>query len=192
MINGLNPDPQNCSQIIYTKMKKTIVTVILTLAVLVLGFYIYISSGAYDISQLTPHNSLTKSIISITTHNSINKRLKDIVVPTNLKDTGVLIFGFKHYEEMCSSCHGAPGEKAGELAEGLYPKPPELYKNAEETDAQEFFWIIKNGIKMTSMPAYKPTHDDEKIWAITAFVTQKLPKMTAEEYKEWLGKYAAK
>lgn len=173
-------------------MKKVIVTVILTIIILFAGFYIYIASGVYDVSQLTPHNGLTKSMISTITHNSINKRLKGIVVPTNLKDTAIIVAGFKHYTEMCSNCHGAPGEKAEEMAEGLYPKPPELYKHAEESDAQEFFWIIKNGIKMTSMPAFKPTHDDEKIWAMTAFVTQKLPKMTADEYKEWVAKYATK
>ena len=171
-------------------MKKIIITVIITLAVLIAGFFIYITSGAYDISQLTPHNALTKSIISITTHNSINKRMKENVVPGNIKDTSLIVLGFKHYNEMCVGCHGAPGVKPYELAEGLYPKPPELFKNAEEGDAQEFFWIIKNGIKMTSMPAYGPTHNDEKIWAITAFVTHRLPKMTPDEYQAWLKKYS--
>ena len=42
------------------------------------------------------------------------------------------------------------------------------------------------------MPAYAPTHDDAKIWAITAFVTRKLPKMTPEEYQQWKVKYAEK
>ena len=83
---------------------------------------------------------------------------------------------------MCAGCHGAPGVKQEELAEGLYPKPPKMYEHKGKEDPQEFFWIIKNGIKMTSMPAYAPTHDDQKIWAITAFVTEKLNKMTAEEY----------
>ena len=168
---------------------KIIITVIATLLVLVLGFYIYISSGAYDISQLAPHNKLTKSIIGITTHNSIEKRLKDIKVPDNLKDTAVIALGFKHYSEMCSGCHGAPGEP-NDMVKGWYPKPPELYKYAKESDAQEFFWITKNGIKMTSMPAFKPTHNDQQIWAIIAFVTQKLPTMTAEEYKSLKEKYA--
>jgi cytochrome c len=173
-------------------MKKIIVTIILTIVVLIFGSYIYIVSGAYDISQLIPHNGLTKSIIGITTHNSINKRINGIIVPTNLKDTGMIVSGFKLYTGMCSNCHSAPGQKPDDMAEGLYPKPPELYKHSEEGDAQEFFWIIQNGIKMTSMPAFKPTHNDEQIWAITAFVTQKLPKMTADEYREWLGKYPTK
>ena len=81
-------------------MKKVLVTIILTIAVLVAGFFIYISSGTYDISQLTPHNNFTKSIIGITTHRSINKRLKEIVVPGNLTDTALIINGFKQYNQM--------------------------------------------------------------------------------------------
>ena len=170
-------------------MKKILLTIIITVAVLILGFFIYILSGAYDISQLTPHNKLTSSIIKITTHHSINKRMKGIVVPGHINDTAMIVLGFKHYNEMCSSCHSAPGGQPDEMVEGLYPKPPKLYEYSKADDAREFFWIIKNGIKMTSMPAFKPTHNDQKIWAITAFVTQKLGKMTSDEYREWLKKY---
>src|SRR5436190_8934808 len=152
---------------------KTILTVLVTLLVLILGIFIYISSGWYDISQLTPHGKLVKSMINTTTHHSIEKRLKDITMPGNLKDTSVINAGFKPFAEMCSGCHGAPGEP-NDMVNGWYPKPPELYKHARESEAKEFFWITKNGIKMTSMPAFKPMFSDEQIWAITAFVTQKL------------------
>lgn len=170
-------------------MKKNIITITLTLLTLAAVFLIYISTGSYNISQLDHHNAITKKIISITTHSSIDKRMKEYTVPGNIKDSVLIIEGFKHYDEMCVGCHGAPGEKPDEMTEGLYPKPPQLFKHVEEDDAQEFFWIIKNGIKMTSMPAYGPTHNDDKIWAITAFVTQKLGKMTADEYKTWTVKH---
>ena len=170
-------------------MKKTLITIAATLLILGTGAFIFISTGAYNISQLSHHNRLTMSIIRMTTHNSIDRRMKENIVPINLKDSAVLVMGFKHYNEMCVSCHGAPGVKPNEMVEGLYPKPPEIYKHGEEDAAQEFFWIIKNGIKMTSMPAFAPTHDDEKIWAMTAFVTQKLAKMTPEEYRSWTEKY---
>ncbi len=170
-------------------MKKVLITLVVLLAVLIVGSFIYISSGSYDISQLTPHNRLTRAIIGMTTHNSINRRMKENVVPANLKDPDMIITGFKHYNEMCVSCHAAPGVKPNEMVEGLYPRPPELYKHGEEDAALEFFWIIKNGIKMTSMPAFKPIQDDKMIWAMTAFVTQKLAKMTPVEYKAWSVKY---
>ena len=42
----------------------------------------------------------------------------------------------------------------------------------------------------SAMPAFKSSQTDEQIWAITAFVTQKLSKMSADEYKDWKSKYA--
>jgi len=170
-------------------MRQIILTVIITFAAAALLFFIYIESGAYDISQLTPHNGLTKWVIRTTTHHSIDKRMENIVEPSSLNDSSVIIEGFRHYRDMCTMCHGAPGTRPEEMAEGLYPKPPLIYKHKEQEDPKEFFWIIKNGIKMTSMPAYGPTHADERIWAITAFVTGKLNKMTPEEYAGWVKKY---
>jgi len=173
-------------------MKKVLITIAATFAVLFVGGFIFILTGAYNISQLSPHNKLTLSIIKMTTHNSVNRRLTENVVPDNLNDSTVLVTGFKHYNQMCVSCHGAPGIQPNEMVEGLYPKPPLMYKHGEEDAAREFFWIIKNGIKMTSMPAFKPTRTDAQIWAMTAFITQKLAKMSPDEYKSWMKKYAVK
>jgi hypothetical protein len=170
-------------------MKKIIITILSTLAVIVLAFFIYIESGSYDISQTTPHNGLTKWIVNTTKHKSIDKRMESVVVPPNLNDSTLIIDGFREYRNLCVTCHGAPGERQGEMAMGLYPDPPLMYKHKKQEDPKEFFWIIKNGIKMTSMPAYGPSHADERIWPVTAFVTQKLNKMTPEEYAAWIKLY---
>jgi hypothetical protein len=173
-------------------MKKIILTIIVTLAIFVAGFLIYITSGSYDISQTVPHNGLTKWVIRKTTHSSIDKRMMENQIPSNFNDSTQIMLGFQHYDEMCTSCHGAPGIKPWEMAEGLYPEPPQMFKRKKQEDPQEFFWIIKNGIKMTSMPAYGPTHDDKTLWAITAFVTEKLNKMSPQEYIEWVRRFEAK
>jgi mono/diheme cytochrome c family protein len=41
---------------------------------------------------------------------------------------------------------------------------------ADEWTPSELYWIIKNGLKFTSMPAWGPTRDDQKLWALTAFL----------------------
>lgn len=170
-------------------MKKVIVTIIITLAVFIGAFLIYIYSGSYNISQLSHHNALTKWVIGTTTKNSIQKRVAGIQVP-DLNDTNKIAVGFSHYNEMCVSCHGAPGMKPGEMAKGLYPDPPLLARFSSKINPKMAFWIIKNGIKMTSMPAFGPTHSDEKIWDMVAFMNQKLDKMSPEEYQQWTKKYA--
>ena len=66
----------------------------------------------------------------------------------------------------------------------LYPPAPDLTKAdvvSRWSDA-ELFWIIKHGIKDTGMLAVGPTHKDEDVWAVSAFVRQ-LPEVTPEQYR---------
>ncbi|HEY5405932.1 MAG TPA: cytochrome c [Ginsengibacter sp.] len=170
-------------------MKKIILSVFLTLVVIIGAILIYIYSGSYNVSQLVPHNALTKWAVTTTTHHSIDKRLKGIKVPP-MNDSAMIAEGFMHYNEMCVTCHGGPGISPDELAKGLYPQPPKFYKSTDMPDTAEAFWIIKNGIKMTSMPAFGPTHTDAKIWAMTDFLLTKLNEMSPEEYQLWVHKYS--
>ena len=171
-------------------MKKAILTVIITLGVIIIAFLIYIYSGAYNVRQ-SKGNSLSEWALNIAKNQSISKRIKEIKVPP-MNDSAMFVIGFKHYNEMCSTCHGGPGMSPDELSKGLFPAPPKFYKSEDMPQPAEAFWIIKNGIKFTAMPAFGPTHDDEKIWAITDFLLNKMNKMSPEEYKEWQQKFVDK
>lgn len=48
--------------------------------------------------------------------------------------------------------------------------------------ARQQYWVIKHGIMASGMAAFGPTHNDERIWAMVAFL-QKLPEMTTEQYQ---------
>ena len=91
--------------------------------------------------------------------------------------------GREHYVENCLPCHGAPGVKPAEFAEGMNPKPPDIDGSLQNyTDAQ-LFWVIKNGIRATGMPGFGVNHKDEEIAAIAAFVRH-TPRLTPEERKD--------
>jgi len=77
--------------------------------------------------------------------------------------------GLEHYRENCLFCHGAPNLAAGEIAKGLNPPAPSLTTpRIEGLSDGELFWTVKNGIRMTGMPAFAPSHSDEEIWHIVA------------------------
>jgi len=161
---------------------KILLSVGLTLIALLVLSLIFIYSGWYNVSTNEQENGILKWVLNTTKDRSIESRLEDITVP-NLNDPSMLKEGFEHYNEMCVSCHGAPGNEETELTKALNPPAPYLVEVAKEIDPKELFWITKNGIKMTGMPAWGKTHSDEKIWAIVAFV-KKLSGMTAEEYQK--------
>lgn len=91
--------------------------------------------------------------------------------------------GANHFAEMCAQCHGAPGEQPEEIARGLWPEAPDLVKVAPDWTPGELYWITKHGIKFSAMPAWGPTHSDEKIWDIVAFL-EKLAKLSPAEYQQ--------
>lgn len=161
---------------------KILLSVLLTLIGVFILFLIFIYSGWYDISAMNNESGFMQWVFNTTKNNSIESRLKDISVP-DLNDSSLINEGFEHYNEMCVSCHGAPGEEETELSKGLNPSAPYLAEAAKFMDPRELFWATKNGIKMTAMPAWGKTHSDDKIWAIVAF-TKKLATMTPEEYEK--------
>ncbi len=161
------------------------VVVLIIIAVLVVAGIVYVSSGYYNMSATQPHWSSTLWVINQVRDHSIEFHSKGIS-PRDLKDPNLLKMGTEHYHEMCRLCHGAPGQEREEFAQGLYPQAPNLASKRIQgmTDAN-VFWVLKNGIKMTGMPAFGPTHDDDELWGMIAF-WRRLPGLTPEHYKEFL------
>jgi mono/diheme cytochrome c family protein len=141
---------------------------------------IFVYSGAFDIAADTPHSEPVYWFMQKVRQYSITARTGDIA-PKDLTDAKRITSGAGQYDEMCSVCHLAPGMQRTEMSRGLYPRAPELRRGSTLTPAEEF-WVVKHGIKMTGMPAWGVTHDDEILWDVVAFL-RKLPELTAEEYQ---------
>ncbi|MGA8278027.1 MAG: cytochrome c [Rhodanobacteraceae bacterium] len=154
---------------------------ILWIVIIIVGGAIFVWSGIYNIGADVPHWPVTVQIINALRDHSIAQRDGNVTVP-NLDDPNLIAEGAHHYAQMCTGCHLAPGKEDSEMRQGLYPKPPPLAKIGIDNPA-EAFWIIKHGIKMTAMPAWGITHDDQKIWSMVAFV-RKLPKLSETEYRQ--------
>ena len=156
---------------------KVLAGFILCLIILAVGGIIYIYSGSYNVSVSNRDEGLTRWILETTKDNSIEHHAKNIDIPS-LDDSTMILRGYVHYSRMCG-CHGSPGQ---ESSKAYNPEPPELYKTVGDLNANELFWIIKNGIKMSAMPSFAQRSSDDEIWDIVSFV-RTLPKVTPEQYK---------
>lgn len=155
------------------------------LLVMIVGTSIFIRSGIYNPGADNPHWKVTFSLLQMTRECSVEHYASAIVIPVNLDDSKLILKGAGQYAAMCTDCHLAPGKKNTEIRPGMYPIPPDLSK--VKVDPRTAFWIIKHGLKMSAMPAWGMSHDDETIWSMVAFL-QKLPGMTPAQYKEMVAK----
>jgi mono/diheme cytochrome c family protein len=155
--------------------------IILIALLIVLGAAAFVYFGAFNIAADVPHWPVVYHLLEAARQRSIEVHAEDIPVP-KLDDPNMVAEGANHYDAMCAGCHLAPGAQDTEIRRGLYPQPPKLAE-ARGLPPAEAFWAIKHGIKLTAMPAWGNTHDNEAIWNIVAFL-QKLPGMTADDYQK--------
>jgi mono/diheme cytochrome c family protein len=161
-------------------MKKTMLIVIVVILVEIIALVIGAYSGIPDVSATKPEGSIVDWFLNKIKDHSLHSRAASIVAPS-LNDSSLIATGFGHYNEMCVTCHGAPGKESDELAQGLNPPAPDLTQSTRDLSPAEMFLIVKNGIKMTGMPAWGSTHSDSAIWAMVAFL-QRLQTLTPETY----------
>ncbi len=150
--------------------------VVLLVAVALIVMY----SGVVNVAAVKPDPAVMDWFLGTTSDNSVRHHAAGMPVSPTYKAPD-LAEGYEHFNEMCVTCHGAPGVERSEAGQGLNPSPPDLAESVTDMSPSEVFWVVKNGIKMTGMPGFGPTHSDEKIWNIAAFV-KRLPEMTPEQY----------
>lgn len=157
-----------------------------TVVVAIVGIFAVVMSGVINIGADQGHSPLVYDFLETARTRSIANASKDIIVP-DLEKVEMISSGGADYKDMCAGCHSSPGVESTDLSAGLYPKPPN-FTNAQVVDryktdagAQQIFWAIKHGIMASGMPAWGATHDDNRMWAMVAFI-RSLPELSADQY----------
>jgi mono/diheme cytochrome c family protein len=160
-------------------MKRVILTVVITIVVTVVLPLIVLATGMVNMAATNDPGVIEKSLATFAVERSMAMRAPNQQNPF-AGDSQAIATGLSHYAGMCVRCHGGPGVKPQEFAQGLNPPAPMLEHAAEEYSDGDLFWITKHGIRMTGMPAFGVTHTDDDIWKIVAFVNE-LPNLSAEQ-----------
>ena len=76
----------------------------------------------------------------------------------------------------CGACHGNSGRNPTDAGRWMYPRAADLTsRDSQSYTDQELFWIIKNGIRLSGMPAFGKVEPDEHIWDLVLYV-RSLPR----------------
>jgi len=154
------------------------------LVILVAAILTFVYSGIFNVAATVTDGPVMTWLLTETRNRSIAARSKDIDVP-DLDNEQFQLAGINDFNVMCAACHTAPGRMPSPLARGLNPPAPDLAKSALEKSPEDLFWVTKNGIRMTGMPAWGVTHGDDDIWPVIAFL-KVLPKLEDKDYQKML------
>jgi mono/diheme cytochrome c family protein len=145
----------------------------------VLGLAV-VYSGVYDVRATDQHIRPVHWLLDTGMRQAVRARASRIQPPM-LDDPALARRGQALYRDSCAKCHGAPGVAPDPFALGLTPQPNNLAQTALQWTPSELFWVTRNGLKMTAMPAWEFRYPEADLWAIVAFIRQ-LPGLTAAQY----------
>ncbi|HLG18837.1 MAG TPA: cytochrome c [Bdellovibrionota bacterium] len=94
--------------------------------------------------------------------------------------------GMAHFADHCASCHANDGGGGTEMGRNMYPKAPDMRKSPTQSLSDgELFYTIKNGIRLTGMPAWgdDTPESDVQSWHLVHFIRH-LPNLSQEETEE--------
>jgi mono/diheme cytochrome c family protein len=162
------------------ELKLVLVTGLVGLALIPVAVTWFVRSGIYDVAASKRHTKFTEWITHGTMAHSVAKHAKGIAPPART-GAGQLTAGFCSYEAHCVACHGAAAVPREAWVSGLEPQPPYLLDVTQRFTPSELFWIVRNGIKMTAMPAWQDTMSERETWDVVAFL-ETMPKMNSADY----------
>jgi mono/diheme cytochrome c family protein len=119
--------------------------------------------------------------------------LRDMAIPARYKamknpvavTPEVIHDGMAHWADHCATCHANNGSGDTMYGKAMYPRPPDMrQKDTQEMSDGELYYTIKNGVRLSGMPAFgDPGDDDVDSWKIVAFIRH-LPQLIPAEETE--------
>lgn len=165
-----------------TRLKRIARIVLITFGVILLSGFLFAWSGLYSVAASRGHLAITNAILTFGMRNSVKTHAAGIEAPL-LESSDLSTLGAAHFQSGCAHCHGAPGVPINPIAGSMLPSPPNLSTSMREWRDRELFWIVKNGIKYTGMPAWVADQRDDEVWAVVAFL-RRLPALDATTYRD--------
>ncbi len=141
------------------------------LAALFVGGWLYLHYGHPPVAAADPAFPAEAQIV----HVPLGARIaREIEQPPFGTSEDAFESGAKIYTTSCAGCHGTPGHDSP-FGKWMYPSAPQLWKKharsavvgVSDDEPGETYWKVKNGIRLTGMPAYSHLYSPAQMWQVT-------------------------
>ena len=141
-------------------------------------FYLYCKSGHAPVATSAPPMPLERYFSRTALHATINREAPK--THSSRATEGELLAGVEVYHHNCAVCHGIGGERASNVAKGMFPRPPQLFAPGHmvtDDPVGVTYWKAKHGIRLTGMPGFTGLLTDEQLWNVSLLLANadKLP-----------------
>jgi thiosulfate dehydrogenase len=169
-------------------MRNFVVGIVVTILVLLIGGAGLALLGFLPTRANSAPPEIERHLAMSALDNSVDRHAPRLNNPVSPTDDN-LIAGLKLYTMNCALCHGGIDRQPSTLEKSFYPPPPNLILHPPDDEEWHLFYVIRNGVRYTGMPAWDKTLSDPDIWKVTAFLSRidKLPPAVQDYWQKSSG-----
>lgn len=163
-----------------------------TLVLIAVCGFLYLRYGSPPVAVADHPFPDEKQIVHIPLDARIDRQMTTPPFQATAED---MVAGAHIYVQQCAMCHGTPNHRSG-LAKAEYPPPPQLWEKnrhggigVSDDAPGKVFWQVKNGIRLTAMPAYEHSLTEKQEWQVSLLVQGAGQPLPAEATQTLNGSY---
>jgi thiosulfate dehydrogenase len=170
-------------------MSKFLIGLVVGLIAVPACVFLYFATGSAPVATSAAPMPLEKLMAGMALHARMDKEMpKSVPIAA---DEAAFTAGAQIYKDHCAVCHGLPGQAQTAIAKGMYPKPPKLLEGTGVSDdpANETYWKVSGGIRLTGMPGFEKTLSTTQMWQVSVLLanSDKLPKAVMDSLSAPVG-----
>lgn len=152
-------------------MKGFLIGLVLGLLVIPACIFGYFKFGHPPVAVSDPPLPFEQQIVDVPLNARIDREYprKAGLEPTEAN----LTIGAHIYRQQCAGCHGLYGRPA-DFGKTMYPGAPQLWEphgggvvGVSDDPPGVTYWKVKNGIRLSGMPAFEHVLNDTQMWQVT-------------------------
>jgi thiosulfate dehydrogenase len=154
------------------------------LLLLPVAVYFYLAHGRPPVAAGDKPFPMEEKIVAIPLDARI-KREAPAASPIPASDEN-LNTGAGIYEDKCEECHGT-ADAPSAMGARMFPQAPQLWAKhgngavgVSDDPVGETYWKVKNGIRLTGMPAYGKSLSEKQLWQVSLLLSMADKPLPAE------------
>ncbi len=164
-----------------------VLSFLLGLIVVPLGIYAYFAFGGPPVAVADKPFPFEDRVVRVPLRARIRGEMP-ASAPISPTDENLNV-GAQIYEDKCEFCHGVTGEPSS-VGSAMFPRAPQLFAKkrngavgVSNDPVGATYWRIKNGVRLTGMPAYQKSLSETEMWQVTLLLSKANTPLPAEAAK---------
>jgi thiosulfate dehydrogenase len=149
--------------------------------------YLYLALGRPPVATADPPLPLEQKIVAIPLNARIRREMPAASPIPASEDN--LNAGAGIYEDKCEECHGT-ADAPSSIGKSMFPPAPQLWVKhpngvvgVSDDPVGETYWKVKNGIRLSGMPAYGKALSQTQLWQVSLLLSMADKPLPADAAK---------